>query len=64
MTDEKLYTRSQAIILGKRDLCERKGHKINTMIQKSFSNKVLVSYYSCENCDVKIRFEYPELPGT
>lgn len=64
-----LYTFDQAVILGKRALCESddRGHDIQRTGQiaiRNFNGTVAVSSYSCVNCDLVVSTSYPPLvPG-
>lgn len=66
--DEPRYTMDQAIVLGRRALCESSdtGHQIRReggFIVRRANGSSASSSYECEFCDAAVTVTYPPLPG-
>lgn len=66
---ERLYTREQAAIIGRRDICENDGHDIEQNLVRQADGRLAVNILKCTRCDVVLTATYPELakcagPGT
>lgn len=64
--EPRLYTRQEAVILGRRAICESSdtGHQITLAMQTRNQNGDRAwAVYGCANCDVDVALSYPPLPG-
>lgn len=61
---EQLYTMQDAVMLGRRALCNTndEGHDIGPLARLRNFNGTFIRY-GCRNCDVRVILEYPELPS-
>lgn len=58
-----LYTLEDAKVLGRRYLCESSGHQIYMHNARGMDGRLVYTRASCENCDVKVKLDYPPLPS-
>jgi len=66
--DERLYTMADAVVLGRRMLCESSdlGHQIERrggIAVRQANGEVQDLGYGCSNCDLEIKTSYPEVPS-
>lgn len=65
MSDERRYTMEDAVILGRRYLCESSdtGHQIDsgTFVRRNANGAIVSTSYGCRNCDVVVELSYPSL---
>jgi hypothetical protein len=64
-TTEQRYTREQAIILGRRDIChsDDNGHDIEQHRIRHADGQLVINTLKCTRCDVVLTPSYPELAG-
>lgn len=58
---EPLYTRAEAAIIGRRDICLKEGHLIDRHYAENAAGNSVVDRYGCRRCDVIIRLDFPPL---
>lgn len=58
---EPLYTRAEAAIIGRREICLKEGHVIDRDYAENKAGNAIVDSYKCRRCDVIIRLDFPPL---
>lgn len=60
---ERLYTREEAVIIGRRDIChsDDNGHDIEQHRVRQADGQLVINTLKCTRCDVVLTPSYPEL---